>query len=32
MKLHLSPVSAAGAALHFAGEHVPRLTLDSWRP
>jgi DHA2 family multidrug resistance protein len=32
MKLHLSPVTAAGMALHFAGELVPRLPLDSWRP
>jgi MFS transporter, DHA2 family, multidrug resistance protein len=32
MRLHLSPVTAAGAALHFAGELVPRLPLDSWRP
>jgi DHA2 family multidrug resistance protein len=32
MKLHLSPVSAAGTALHLAGELVPRLPLDSWRP
>jgi MFS transporter, DHA2 family, multidrug resistance protein len=32
MRLHLSPVTAAGTALHFAGELVPRLTLDSWRP
>src|ERR1700753_3329126 len=32
MRLDLSPVTAAGAALHFAGELVPRLPLDSWRP
>jgi MFS transporter, DHA2 family, multidrug resistance protein len=32
MKLHLSPVTAAGTALHLAGELVPRLPLDSWRP
>jgi DHA2 family multidrug resistance protein len=32
MRLHLSPVTAAGTALHFAGELVPRLSLDSWRP
>jgi DHA2 family multidrug resistance protein len=32
MRLHLSPVTAAGTALHFAGELVPRLPLDSWRP
>jgi DHA2 family multidrug resistance protein len=32
MKLHLSPVTAAGAALHLAGELIPRLSLDSWRP
>jgi MFS transporter, DHA2 family, multidrug resistance protein len=32
MKLHLSPVTAAGTALHLAGELVPRLSLDSWRP
>jgi DHA2 family multidrug resistance protein len=32
MKLHLSPVTSAGAALHVAAELVPRLTLDSWRP
>jgi MFS transporter, DHA2 family, multidrug resistance protein len=32
MKLHLSPVTAAGTALHVVGELVPRLPLDSWRP
>ena len=32
MRLHLSPVTAAGTALHFAGELVPRLPLDSLRP
>jgi len=32
MKLHLSPVTAAGTALHIADELVPRLPLDSWRP
>jgi MFS transporter, DHA2 family, multidrug resistance protein len=32
MKLHLSPVTSAGTALHVAGELVPRLSLDSWRP
>jgi MFS transporter, DHA2 family, multidrug resistance protein len=32
MKLHLSPVTSAGTALHVASELVPRLSLDSWRP
>jgi MFS transporter, DHA2 family, multidrug resistance protein len=32
MRLHLSPVTAAGTALHVAGELIPRLPLDSWRP
>jgi DHA2 family multidrug resistance protein len=32
MRMHLSPVTAAGTALHLAGELVPRLPLDSWRP
>src|ERR1700753_2257878 len=32
MRLDLSPVTAAGTALHLAGELVPRLPLDSWRP
>jgi MFS transporter, DHA2 family, multidrug resistance protein len=32
MKLHLSPVTAAGTALHVVGELIPRLPLDSWRP
>jgi MFS transporter, DHA2 family, multidrug resistance protein len=32
MRLHLSPVTSAGTALHLAGELVPRLPLDSWRP
>ena len=32
MKLHLAPVTCAGAALHFSGLHVPRLTTDTLRP
>src|SRR5271168_3480067 len=32
MKLHLSPVTSTGTALHVASELVPRLPLDSWRP
>jgi DHA2 family multidrug resistance protein len=32
MKLHLSPVTSAGTALHIAGGLVPRPPLDSWRP
>jgi DHA2 family multidrug resistance protein len=32
MRLHLSPVSAAGTALHAAGLLAPRLSLDSMRP
>jgi DHA2 family multidrug resistance protein len=32
MRLHLAPVTSAGAALHFSGLHVPRLTADTLRP
>src|SRR5271168_1503445 len=32
MKLHLSPVTSTGTALHVASDLVPRLSLDSWRP
>jgi MFS transporter, DHA2 family, multidrug resistance protein len=32
MRLHLAPVTSAGAALHFSGLHVPQLTADTLRP
>jgi MFS transporter, DHA2 family, multidrug resistance protein len=32
MRLHLSPVTSCGVALHLAGFAIPRLSADSLRP